>query len=187
MSLVLLGISVFVIIGTITIILLYSSKHDDVGYIKGITRINKDNLPICFYVNEEITKTCPYFERELQIAIEQWQIQTGKKYFCHLGEVSTGLDVPIVPYPDNEQDDVRYLRTKLRHEDGVVKSAVIYVEPVAVALSKTLSRDLFHELGHCLGLDHDRTPDSVMSEHPLDSIPRLTQADINLVNAVYGG
>jgi hypothetical protein len=156
-----------------------------------IKRWKKGWVPITVLVNDEdfLPEEIPRLRDAVKSAARFWNTQTQVRLFAPPTEVGAGAVIPVMrhnPLTMEDHDDaVAYasLSVSLR---GSLSRAAVYMVNWENLDSLTLARAMKHELGHCLGLAHDKIEYSVMYDRASRRVYCVSPADKAFLKEVYG-
>jgi hypothetical protein len=145
---------------------------------------NASDIPLVVVLDSDLVALEPL----VQEAIAWWSGQVGFNPFLYAGmlPVKTGIDIrgaiPIYELNDAHPNDGD---TVLLPKVGMVEVGAIGVKADLAKTPDKALRVLKHELGHLLGLAHDKDPKSIMSASG-DVGDQVTINDRKLLKELYG-
>jgi hypothetical protein len=158
-------------------------------------KVREGWVPLMLMPSSELNVRYP-IKPALQSAIDFWNEAAGFRLFEGIGELNLKgrLISLMMDYEQYTKDGV-----STAHEDaaaftvlhfdqnGYVKDAAIYVVVLPDRSPLPLKRALAHELGHCLGLDHDKSSLSVMYGKLTQEVFCVTEKDKQYLKDTFGG
>ncbi len=176
-------------------------NREDRGFQKSIVW-SKDNLPITLIIDDNLIKTLPEIVAVTENAISFWNDSIDLDLFVPLGDlVEDGTTIPVMSFADDatqtadsKHGDSALAITRITASaTGDILSAAVYVNVEYIEKLKEHSNldsddivwGMAHELGHCLGLDHDDFTSSVMYKRITKRDPEVTDKDKNLLLKFY--
>jgi len=166
------------------------TKDRDAGTLHTVVGWPKSWVPLSLFIDETLASVQDKLELSFGEGVDFMNKGSGLELFVPLGDVGEGYTIAILPYLEKE-DDAAIMSTKVTTDkDGILKEVVIYVDDSKIAEETSelvLIRAAAHELGHCLGLDHDVFPVSVMFPRARGGDFALTPKDKELLKALYDG
>lgn len=188
---VLVGAILLTLSGAIYSVLTSKRRRDEADKLglPSIRLFERSWVPITLVPSVELQE----YEEEILSVVRRaahcWNEKTKLSLFVDLGELAQlGSVVPILRAPENSehQNALAYTRLVVDRR-GALESAALYLTSKGLAADKaSLERAMKHELGHCLGLDHDDIPESVMYGVALSRSCRITEKDIEFLQEIYG-
>ena len=136
---------------------------------------NAEAVPIIVLVDEALE---PHYLPAIDDAIEWWNNQAGRKLFNRRGELRADAALVIVMLYRGKRD---ILGLAERLGPG---SAVVYLR--AYDESRLHARVVRHELGHVLGLAHEKAGGSLMFPAVLDRDYMISDDSWCLLKDLYG-
>lgn len=155
-----------------------------------VKTFRKDWPPLTLVVDTEFeVDDMLQLEQSLKAAACFWN-SACSRLFSSPGELlADGHTIPVMQAPswelDRHPDAVAYTHLSL-DSDGALTGAAVYIMPRWKDRPEVLHRALAHELGHCLGLEHDEeNGGSVMYHKAIDAPFEVTVKDKTFLNSVY--
>lgn len=177
-------------VGLIAFGVLRKKKKEATG-MPSIRRWDKKWIPITLILGEEdfLPDEVPRLMSAIKAGAKFWNTQTGLKLFAPQGDIGTGGVIPVKrrdPLTMESEDNAVAIASLTINQKGELKNAVVYMNNWENLPSLTLDRAMKHELGHCLGLDHDESDLSVMYGAVSRSVYCVSPADKAFLEEVYG-
>jgi len=159
-----------------------SDADADAALMGEVDRI-APRTPIRIVIGRRVMLALPDIVRRFEAAAQQLNEATGLQIFALGGEQYATI-LRVEPM-DNATTPAR---ARVRLSRGALIGATIYLDvdwAYAETSTLVLDRVIMHEIGHALGLDHDRDPRSVMHPKPIDQAYVLTAQDRTALAAAY--
>ena len=152
----------------------------------------QDWPPLTIVLDPALEEMESYYMTALKEAAAWWEKETGRRYFVPPGELGRGGHIiPVLEdLDDTERAEgaVAYVDVRMDTKTGYLCSAPIYLLVSHRGLHPELMADIFkHELGHCLGLMHDKDPRSIMYHKAGGHGQFVSPKDVDLLEETYPG
>ena len=164
------------------------SRNKEATGMGQVSRWRKSWVPITVIVSEDFLpeETAKLLDA-VKRAIRFWNGETGVMLFADPTDVGRGAVIPVMRHDPltMDNDAVAYAAIGVGI-DGSLKNAAIYMNNWENLSAPVIIRAVKHELGHCLGLEHDDIEFSVMYGKASSRIYCVSPADKEFLRNVYG-
>lgn len=182
-------LSILATVGVAYGVLVLRKKGEKLG-MSQIRKWKKSWVPITLIVDEEnfLPEEGARILGAVRKAARFWNEQTGVKLFVPPDEIGKGAVVSVMrhdPLTMGVDDAVAYAAVSVNLITGSLSQAVVYMSEWENLSSTVLARAMKHELGHCLGLEHDDIEFSVMYGKVSQRVYCVSPADKAFLREVY--